>query len=79
MNLEMALGIEVEEEEEREVEETLMELGTTVFLTQESEPISTPVVDACNGFNEMIHLEMMWTVRHHWLAGTRFTFNCYRH
>ena len=27
----------------------------------------------------MSRLEMMWTVRHCWLAGARFAFNCYMH
>ena len=74
MNLETALRMEVEGEEKQEVEETLMELGFTGFLTK---PISTTIVDACNGFNGLIHLKMMCTVRHHWLAGTRFTLNIY--
>ena len=36
-------------------------------------------VDARNGFNELSHLEMLWTVRHCWSAGARFTFNCNMH
>ena len=37
------------------------------------------LVDACNGFNELIHLEMLWTGWHCYLAGAGFVFNCYRH
>ena len=32
-----------------------------------------------NGFNELIRLEMMWTVQHIWLVGASFAFNCYKH
>ena len=37
------------------------------------------LVDACNGFNKLSRLSMLWTVRHRWPVGARFTFNCYRH
>ena len=45
------------------------------FLTQEAEPSGTTLVDACNGFNELSRLVMLWTVQHCWLAGARFAFN----
>ena len=35
--------------------------------------------DANNGFNELNRKAMLWTVRHLWAAGSRFSFNCYRH
>ena len=38
------------------------------FPTQDAEPIVTTLVDACNGFNELSRLAMLWTVRHHWPA-----------
>ena len=53
--------------------------GVLELLTQDTEPSETTLVDARNGFNELSRLEMLWTVRHRWLAGARFTFNCYRH
>ena len=37
------------------------------------------LVDACNGFNELIRLEILWTVWYCWPAGVRFAFNSYRH
>ena len=49
------------------------------FLTQDAEPIGTTLVDSCNGFNELSRLAMLWTVRHRWPAGARFSFNCYKH
>ena len=52
-----------------------MALGATGFLTQELHPIGTGLVDARNGFSELIRLTIMWTVHHHWSAGARFEFN----
>ena len=57
----------------------LMALGATVFLTQESDSSRTILVDACSGFNDLIRLAMLQTVRHLWPVGTRFTFNFYKH
>ena len=37
------------------------------------------LIDAINGFNEISRLTMLWTVRHRWPSGVRFTLNCYRH
>ncbi|KAI2498783.1 hypothetical protein MHU86_15686 [Fragilaria crotonensis] len=37
------------------------------------------LVDATNGFNELGRKAMLWTVRHTWANGARFSFNCYRH
>ena len=48
------------------------------FLTQDAEPSGKTLVDACNWFNELSCLAMLWTVRHPWPAGARFPFNCYR-
>ena len=58
---------------------TLRALEALEFLTQEAETSGTKLVDAGNGFNELIHLAMLWTVRHRWPAGARFAFNCYKH
>ena len=56
-----------------------MALGDLEFLTQDAEPIRTELVDARYGFNKLIRLAMLWTLRQHWLVGARFAFNCYRH
>ena len=81
--LEAALEMEVEEEGEGEGKEegdgTLKELGDIESLTQDTESSGTTLVDACNGFNKLRRLAMLWTVRHCWSVGMRFTFNCYRH
>jgi hypothetical protein len=37
------------------------------------------LVDATNGFNELGRKAMLWTVRHRWANGARFSYNCYRH
>ena len=49
--------------------------GDLEFLTQDKEPSGTTPIDARNRFNELIHLEMLWTVRHRCPAGARFAFN----
>ena len=49
------------------------------LLTQEAEPRGTTLVDARIGFNKLSRLAMLWTVRHCWPAGARFSFNYYRH
>ena len=54
-------------------------LGALEFLTQEAGTSRATLVEACNGFNELIRLAMLWTLRHCWPAGARFAFNCYRH
>ena len=36
-----------------------MALGATGFLKQESDPGGTMLIDAHNGLNELIHLEML--------------------
>ena len=56
-------------------EGTQRELGDLEFLTQEADPSGTTLIDACNGLNDLSRLAMMWTVRHHWRVGKRFTFN----
>ena len=37
------------------------------------------LVDDRNGFNDLIRLAMLWTVRHRWTMGSRFALNCYMH
>ena len=75
--------MEVEEDVGSEGEEggggTQRALEALEFLTQEAEPSGTTLVDACNGFNKLSRLAMLWTVQHRWLAGVRFVFNCYQH
>ena len=79
--LEAALGIstqemEVEGEMGSEGEEggggTQQALEALEFLSQDTEPSGTMLVDAHNGFNELSRLAMLWTVRHRWLVGARF-------
>ena len=78
-----ALGMEVEADRGSKVEEggggTQRALEALAFITQEAEPRGTTLVDACNVFNELSHLAMIWTVRHRWPAGARLAFNCYKH
>ena len=77
-----ALRMEGVEDEGSEGEEgggvTQRALEALEFLTQEEEPSGTTLVDVRNGFNELSRLEMLWTVRHFWPAGARFSFNCYK-
>ena len=54
---------------------TARALGALEFLTQDAELIRTTLVDACNGFDNLSRLAMMWTVRHRGPAGARFAFN----
>ena len=44
-------------------------LGALEFLTQDADPSGTTLGDARNGFNDLIRLSMIWTVRHRWPAG----------
>ena len=74
-NLKGALVMETEEEVGNDVEgeeggdETQRALVALDFLTQDAEPSGTTLVDARNGFNNLIRLAMMWTVRHQWMVG----------
>ena len=47
------------------------------FLTKDTEPSGTTLVDARNGFNDLSRLAMLWTVQHRWTAGARFALNYY--
>ena len=58
--------------------DTLTVIGDIGRLTQEDLTGDTTTVDAHNGFNDLIHLEMLWTVRHQWPEGVWFNFNCYK-
>ena len=58
---------------------TLSALVSIEFLTQDAETSRTTLVDARNGFNKLIRLAILWTVRHRWPVGARFAFNFYRH
>ena len=83
--LEAALEMEVEEEGEVEGDGreggygNLRALVAQKFLTQDAEPSGTTLIDACNEFNNLSRLEMLWTVQNRWPAGARFAFNCYMH
>jgi hypothetical protein len=37
------------------------------------------LIDVRNAFNELNRTVMLWTVRHEWPSGERFTINCYKH
>ena len=50
----------------------------TVDSEEGSNPYVTACLDAKNGFNELNRKAMLWTIRHLWPSGSRFTFNCYR-
>jgi hypothetical protein len=45
----------------------------------DEEPSGLLQVDAMNGFNELGRKSMLWTVRHRWANGARFSLNCCRH
>ena len=83
--LEDALGMELDQdgegggEEEEQGYGTERVLGALDFITQDAEPSRETLVGACNGFNKLSRLEMLWTVQHHWPARARFAFNWYRH
>ncbi len=42
-------------------------------------PEGLTLVYARNGFNKLSRYAMLWTTRHDWPKGARFSFNCYRH
>ena len=52
-----------------------MALEATWILIQEAEPGNPTLIDAHNGFNDLIRLVVMWTMRHRWAVGERFVFN----
>ena len=52
-------------------------LAATLPLTQEADTSRTTLVDARNGFNELIQMVMLCMVRHRWPAVERFSFNYY--
>ena len=79
--LEAVLGVEVKEtgKGEKEGDGNQRALGALEFLNHDAEPSGTTLVDVRNGFDDLIRLAMLWTVRHRCPAGARFAFNCYRH
>ena len=56
---------EVDGEGEEGGDGTLRVLGSLELLTQDAEPSVTTLISACNGFNKLSRLVMLWTVRHH--------------
>ena len=55
------------------------EIIPTLTHPADNGPIGVTLVDARNGLNELQCLTMFWTICHHWLKGSHFSFNCYRH
>ena len=47
----------------------VLALESTGLLNKDAEPGGTTIIDACNGFNELIHLAMVWTVCYRWPEG----------
>ena len=37
------------------------------------------LIDARNAFHEINRKVMLWVIRHEWLSGARFCFNCYQY
>jgi hypothetical protein len=60
------------------MDEILASIAEDVGLSA-AETSAVLLVDATNGFNELGRKAMLWTVRHRWANGARFSFNCYRH
>ena len=46
---------------------------------KEEEEMGFLLIDAHNAFNKGNQTKMLWTIRHLWPMGTRFTYNFYRH
>ena len=72
-------GREVEVDGEERGEKNLVVARATGCINQGELPSGTTLVDASNGFNELIHLSILCRVLHRWLAGARFAINCYNH
>ena len=68
-SLEMEVEIDRGGEGEDKGEGNQRALGALEFLTQEADPSGTVLVDACNGFNYLSCLAILWTVRHRWPTG----------
>ena len=60
------------------MDEAFAALADDVGLSS-AEASAVLLVNATNGFNELGRKAMLWTVRHRWANGARFSFNCYRH
>ena len=75
--LEDALEMEIEEtcEGEEGGDGTQREMGDLDFLTRDSDPNGTTLVDARNGFNELSRLAILWTVRHRGTSESRVALN----
>ena len=57
----------------------MLALKYTGFQTQESDMGGTSIIDARNGFNKLIRLTIIWTVRRYWPVGVKFVFKFYKH
>ena len=62
--MKMDEGIKLDGIGEYGEEYTLLTALYTGWLTKEELPYGAMLVDACNGFRELIRLAMLWTVRH---------------
>ena len=54
-------------------------LEATGPLIQEAEAGGTTLVHACNGYNDLVLMVMLWMVQYRWPSGSRFMFNFYKH
>ena len=60
-------------------DDDLMTACAAGWLTREELPGVPMIIDARNGFNKLSRLAMILTVRHRWLTGAQFNYNCYKH
>jgi hypothetical protein len=60
------------------LDEAFVDIASNLGLSPDAAS-AVLLVDATNGFNKLGRKAMLWTVRHRWANGARFSFNCYRH
>ena len=60
------------------IEGGIQAMKTAWTQMKEEEEMGFLLIDARNAFNEGNRTKMLWTIRHLWSMGARFTYNCYR-